>query len=259
MRGGKKIDEDTTAGLESREIPGRTPLYRQVKGAIVKRLLGGLWQPGQVLPNESKIAADFGVSQGTVRKALNELAAEGLVDRRQGVGTFVSAHDSERALFHFFRLREVGKTELSEVPVSVVHQQGQLTATPTHSRHLDVSAGDPLSWIRRLRYLSGHAAIVEDIVIPQMLFPGLHLTPGSAFSDELYVLYQKNYAVTVHKTREAVRASTATEDEAALLGMAAGAPIIEVDRIAVALDGARVEWRVTRCRGEGYYYKNDIG
>jgi GntR family transcriptional regulator len=110
-----------------------------------------------------------------------------------------------------------------------------------------------------LRYLSGNAAIVEDIVIPQALFPDLQLTPGSAFSDELYVLYQKTYAVTVHKTREAVRAGTASDAEAELLGIAAGAPMIEVDRIAVALDGSRVEWRVSRCRGAGYYYKNDIG
>lgn len=258
-RGGREIDEDATAGPDSQEIPGRTPLYRQVKGAIVKRLLGGVWQPGQVLPNEGKIAADFGVSQGTVRKALNELAAEGLVDRRQGVGTFVSAHDSERALFHFFRLREAGTTELRGVPVSVVCHQQPLTATAVHLDHLDVAAGDPLHWIRRLRYLSGNAAIVEDIVIPQALFPDLQLTPGSAFSDELYVLYQKTYAVTVHKTREAVRAGTASDAEAELLGIAAGAPMIEVDRIAVALDGSRVEWRVSRCRGAGYYYKNDIG
>lgn len=234
-------------------------MYRQVKTAIVKRMLNGRWKPGQVLPNEGRIAEEFGVSQGTVRKALNELAAEGLVDRRQGVGTFVSAHDRQHALFHFFRLRETGQTELRDVPVSVVRHQRSRTATAKHTKHLDVAAGEALHWIQRVRYLSGTPAIVEDIVVPQALFPSLRFKPGSEFAEELYVLYQRDYGITVHKTREAVRASQATATEAELLDIAEASPIIEVDRVAVALDGSRVEWRVTRCRGDRFYYKNDIG
>lgn len=222
-------------------------------------MLNGRWQPGQVLPNEGRIAAEFGVSQGTVRKALNELAAEGLVARRQGVGTFVSAHDRQRALFHFFRLRENGRTELEEPPVSVVQHQRSRTAGAKHTAHLDVAHGDALHWIRRVRYLSGTPAILEDITIPQALFPSLKLKPGSEFSDELYVLYQREYGVTIHKTREAVRAGAAGPIEAELLGIDEGTPMIEVDRTALALDGSRVEWRITRCRGDRFYYKNDIG
>ena len=83
---------------------GYRPLYRQVKELLMKRLSDGSWTPGQLLPSEPDIAADLGVSPGTVRKALDEMSAESLLVRRQGRGTFVARHDDERILFQFFRL-----------------------------------------------------------------------------------------------------------------------------------------------------------
>src|SRR5919202_6832930 len=91
--------------LDSRdaEIPlGYRPLYRQVRALLVRRLAEGVWQPGQLLPSEGQLAAELGVSQGTVRKALDALTAERLLVRRQGRGTFVAEH--EDGTFHFFRL-----------------------------------------------------------------------------------------------------------------------------------------------------------
>src|ERR671913_288944 len=83
---------------------GFRPLYRQAKDVLTRRIAEGAWQPGQILPSEFEIAADLGVSQGTVRKALDEMTAENLLVRRQGKGTFVARHDEERILFQFFRL-----------------------------------------------------------------------------------------------------------------------------------------------------------
>ena len=73
------------------------PLYAQVREHLVERIRSGEWKPGQLIPNEFEIAAEFGVSQGTARKAISELAAEGLVLRRQGRGTFVVEHTPAHA------------------------------------------------------------------------------------------------------------------------------------------------------------------
>src|SRR5919202_1506403 len=104
--------------LDSRdaEIPlGYRPLYRQVRALLVRRLAEGVWQPGQLLPSEGQLAAELGVSQGTVRKALDALTAERLLVRRQGRGTFVAEHDGERILFHFFKLMpDAGKPSFPE-------------------------------------------------------------------------------------------------------------------------------------------------
>src|SRR5215217_5897815 len=83
---------------------GFRPLYRQAKDVLTRRIAEGAWQPGQILPSEFEIAADLGVSQGTVRKALDEMTAENLLVRRQGRGTFVARHDDARILFQFFKL-----------------------------------------------------------------------------------------------------------------------------------------------------------
>jgi GntR family transcriptional regulator len=74
------------------------PLYLQVKSMLVRRLADGTWIPGASLPSEAMLAAEIGVSQGTVRKALDELASENLLVRRQGRGTFVAGHDETQNL-----------------------------------------------------------------------------------------------------------------------------------------------------------------
>ena len=84
--------------------PTFSPLYRQIKALITQRLEAGDWKPGEIIPSEIELAARYKVSQGTVRKAVDELAAENLLSRRQGKGTFVATHTEARAQFRFLRL-----------------------------------------------------------------------------------------------------------------------------------------------------------
>src|SRR5215203_5028435 len=93
-----------SSGIEAQKDLGFRPLYRQVRDVLVKRIADGVWHAGQLLPSEGEIALDLGVSQGTVRKALDEMTAQNLVVRRQGRGTFVAKHDDARILFQFFKL-----------------------------------------------------------------------------------------------------------------------------------------------------------
>ena len=84
--------------------PAFSPLYQQIKALIMRGLQGGEWKPGEAIPSELDMAARFRVSQVTVRKAIDELAAEKLLVRRQGKGTFVSTHAEEQVQYRFLRL-----------------------------------------------------------------------------------------------------------------------------------------------------------
>jgi GntR family transcriptional regulator len=84
--------------------PTFSPLYRQIKEFMIRSLEAGEWRPGDSIPSEGELAARFNVSQGTVRKAIDEMAAENLLVRRQGKGTFVASHDDPRSFFRFLRL-----------------------------------------------------------------------------------------------------------------------------------------------------------
>src|SRR5690349_15010608 len=82
------------------------PLYLQVKDLLVERLDAGHWRPGQAIPSELELSAQYRVSQGTVRKAIDALAADNLLVRRQGKGTFVATHTEEQSsMFRFLRIR----------------------------------------------------------------------------------------------------------------------------------------------------------
>ena len=77
-------------------IPSFHPLWQQIRALIVRDLESGAWKPGEAIPSELDLAARFGVSQGTVRRAIDALADDNLVVRRQGKGTFVATHTEER-------------------------------------------------------------------------------------------------------------------------------------------------------------------
>src|ERR1700752_2750531 len=94
--------------LAQADTPGYRPLHRQVYDVIVRRMAQGVWRAGDCLPSEQALARELGVSQGTVRKVLDALTAEKLLERRQGKGTFIAENTQERALFRFFRLAHPG-------------------------------------------------------------------------------------------------------------------------------------------------------
>src|SRR4030065_402393 len=99
--------------------PPFSPFYRQIKNLILQGLASGEWRPGEAIPSEAELAIRFNVSQGTVRKAIDEMAAENLVVRKQGKGTYVASHNDPRAFFRFLRVvpNEGGVSVPQSVPL----------------------------------------------------------------------------------------------------------------------------------------------
>ena len=132
----------------SHDAPTFSPLYRQIKALILQALEAGEWRPGQAIPSEQELASRFNVSQGTVRKAIDEMAADNLLVRKQGKGTYVASHNDPRAMFRFLRLVPMDGN-LSH-PQSVPLDCWRAKAGQEASRMLGIEPGAPIIIIRRL-------------------------------------------------------------------------------------------------------------
>lgn len=233
----------------------RQPLYQQVDNIIRQRLIDNIWEPGDALPSEMQLALELSVSQGTVRKALNDLVAENILYRRQGLGTFVSEHTERRALFFYFSI--VGNDGSRLLPESRILKLEEKVARPEEVNKLQLNAGEMVVQFRRIRYFRRVPTIIEIITLPLEQFPGFgtEIKPPN----NLFRFYQKEYGVTVAKAEERLRAVAAEPEEAALLEIEEGRPLLEVDRLAKMLDGRPVEWRVSHCDNTNYRYVAERG
>lgn len=225
------------------KAPGFSPLYRQVRILLVQRIAEGVWRPGDLIPSETQIAAELGVSQGTVRKALDEMTAENLLVRQQGRGTFVAQHDEARILFQFFKIAPDSGEPL--FPESATRACNIAAASEDEALRLDLAIATPVVRIARVRSLAAQVAISEYITVPAALFPDL--AQEAVLPNNLYAHFASRYGVTIGGGRERVKAVAAGAEDAALLGLTPGAPVLLIDRVATALDGAAVEWRRSYC------------
>jgi len=225
------------------ESPRYRPLYRQVYDFLVRQIAEGEWRPAEALPSEQALAERLRVSQGTVRKALDALAAENLIERRQGKGTFVAQHTQERALFRFFRLAEPGGERA--VPTSKDETVRRRPARAVELRKLHLAKGAQVVEIGRTRLVGGQPVALERIVLPLGLFPDIDRR--RPLPNALYSLFQHEYGVNIVSTEEELRADVAGREDCRRLKLRPGAPLLHIDRVAIALDGSRVEWRSSRC------------
>ncbi len=247
----RQMDHPESPGAIPADV-GFRPLYKQVKDVIVQQLVGGDWRPGDKLPSEFELAARYGVSQGTIRKALDELTAQNLLVRQQGRGTFVATHNPHRALFHFFHF--VGRDGSRQLPTSQVLASSVRRASRAEEEKLALRAGSNVIQIDRVREMGGRPAIVEWIIVSAKLFAGLAKVPIGEMPNTLYELYESDYGVMIYQAEERLSAVAADAREAKLLGIEPGHPLQEIDRLALSIDRRPIEWRVSHClTGEHRY------
>ncbi|MCB1511414.1 MAG: GntR family transcriptional regulator [Hyphomicrobiaceae bacterium] len=235
--------------------PDARPLYAQVRDALKQDIQEGAWKPGDMLPSEFELAAAYGVSQGTVRKALDALTREHVLVRRQGIGTFVSAHTPADVLFRFFQFRDTHGERV--IPESRPIRTSLGKATRAERDKLGLTEGATVIRHVRIRLSGGHPFIYETIVLPEAIFPGLGAE--TALPNTLYDKFQSDYGVTVATAHEQLATAAAAGRAAASLGVPAGTPLLRIDRRTVALDGRVIEWRLSLCHLDGLHYAVDVG
>ena len=232
------------------ETPGYRPLYRQVYDIVVAKVAKGTWRPGESLPSELNLAKELGVSQGTVRKVLDALTAEKLLERRQGKGTYIAENTQERSLFRFFRLSRPGGKRLT--PERAAESVKVRAARPIERSKLELDRADKVVEISRTRLIDASPAIHEIIVIPVKLFPGIE--KRGSLPNTLYSLYQTDFGINIVSAQEEVHAELATAEDQRRLQIDIGAPILVIDRVALSLQGRKVEWRLSRVKSQDLVY-----
>jgi GntR family transcriptional regulator len=233
-----------------------SPLYRQIRERLVASLQAGEWRPGEPIPSEVELAARFGVSQGTVRKAIDELAADNLLVRRQGRGTFVASHQESRAQFRFLRLRPNEGDAVQ--PTSRILECRRLRAPSEIARALELKPGDPVVMIRRLLEFDGVPTVLDEIWLPGTPFRGLTAERLKAYTGPLYGLLEAEFGTRMIRASERLRAIAAAPEQAEALGVPVGAPLLLVERVSSTYQDARVEVRRGYCVTSTHHYSNEL-
>ena len=237
--------------------PTFSPLYRQIKALLLESLRSGAWRPGEAIPSEMDLASRYKVSQGTVRKAIDELAAENLVFRRQGKGTFVATHGERQVRFRFLRLApdsgEPGAVERQLLDFR------RARASADVARMLELKAGDPMVMIKRLLIFGGDPVVLEEVWLPATLFKGLTAAAVSEHRGALYNLFETQFGTRMVRAEEKLKAAAADEASAVSLGVERGHPLLAVERVSYTYSDKPVEWRRGLYKTDRYFYKSELG
>ena len=223
-----------SAGLP---VPAFSPLYQQIKGLILQSLQTGEWKPGESIPSEMELAARFKVSQGTVRKAIDELAAENLVTRRQGKGTFVATHAEQHVQYRFLK---------------------RLRASAEVARALALRSGDAVLQVRRILSFSGVPTILEDIWLPGQAFKGLTAAQMANYPGPTYAMLELDFGVRMVRAEEKIRAVLPDGEQAERLHVSPATPLLSVERIAYTYNDVPMELRRGLYRTDTHHYHNEL-
>lgn len=242
------------------EAPAFSPLYQQIKQALLSSLQAGEWKPLQAIPSEMELAKRYGVSQGTVRKAIDELAAENLLVRRQGKGTFVASHDERQVQYRFLRLHpDTGTLASQGQAVRDILHCKRLRAPADMARLLGLNTGDGLLHIRRILAMAGTPTVLEDIWLSAGKFRGLSAESLQIYEGTMYALFEKQYGVYMVRAEEELRAVLPTEQQAELLDITPQTPVLQVERISFSYNDQPVEVRRALNRTDNHHYRNTLG
>jgi GntR family transcriptional regulator len=237
--------------------PTFKPLYLQVKGLLVASLEAGEWRPGEAIASEGELAARFGVSQGTARKAIDALAADNLVVRRQGKGTFVATHTEEKtSMFRFLRIRRSDGRD--EYPASRILDVRRSKASSDIGRHLDIKVGSPVIVLRRVLEFSGEPVVLDEIVLPAALFRGLTRAKLDAYRGSIYSFFETQFGVRIVRAQEKLGAIAADAQTAVVLHVRPGEPLLVVERVTFTYGNRPVEWRRGLCTTRRHFYVNEL-
>lgn len=238
-------------GLQPLDPGGAGPLYRQARRELQRAVESGRYGPGDALPSETEIAQALGVSIGTLRKAVDELVHEHVLVRRQGKGTFVALHNDARFMFQFFHVEpreefplqgELREREYPQVDC-VGFARGR--ADEAEAGALRIRPGDAVVRIDNRLSLAGRAVVHDRLVVAAHTFKGLNEKRFLERPGTIYSLYQTDHGITVLRACERARATAASRETARILGVATGAPVLEVHRVALTFGDKPVEYRIS--------------
>lgn len=252
--------DDTAADpVPARAAPSFSPLYQQIKALILRSLQAGEWKPGEAIPSELDLAARFRVSQGTVRKAIDELAAENLLVRRQGKGTFVATHSEQQVRYRFLKLvPDSGDRDEAGSAERTILECRRTRASAEVARALGLHTSDAVVQVRRVLSFGGEPTILEDLWLPGAAFKGLAAEQMANYQGPTYAMFEIEFGVRMVRAEEKLRAVAADGQQSELLNVPPGTPLLSVERIAYTYNDVPMELRRGLYRTDHRHYRNEL-
>ena len=253
------VPTDKGAALPAALTPAFSPLYQQIKTLILQSLQSGEWKPSTAIPSEMDLAVRYKVSQGTVRKAIDELASENLLVRRQGKGTFVATHAEQHVQYRFLRLLPDSGDLQSEGPAQrEIIDCKRVRASAEIAKLLAIRQGESVLQVRRVLSFANRPTILEDLWLPGTPFKGLTAERLRAYQGPMYALFETEFGVQMVRAVEKIRAVLPDEEQCSLLMTNTQTPLLSVERIAYTYNDVAMELRRGLYLTDTHFYQNSL-
>ena len=231
--------------------------YQEVKQKITEDLVRGRFPMGQALPAEKDLSKELDVSIGTLRKAVDELVAEGIVIRRQGKGTFVAEHDVKRLLYYFFHVVKHDADKKINPRVDLVSLVSA-TASKEEAEKLQIKEGTAVWRIINRLYLDDRCVMIDHITLDKKRFKNLTRTDFIQREGSIYQLYQMKYGQTIVRSSERLRAALAGKQYSEWLSLKPNSPVLVIRRVALGIQDEPLEWRVSTLNTTHHEYFSEL-
>ncbi len=252
-------DAPAAAAESPAAAPAFSPLYQQIKGLILQSLQASEWKPGESIPSEMELAARYRVSQGTVRKAIDELASGHLLIRKQGKGTFVATHAEHQVQYRFLKLvPDQGDLNTEGPAQREIIDCKRLRASAEIARALALRSGDTVLQVRRVLSFANVPTILEDLWLPGTPFKGLTAERLADYHGPMYALFETEFGVRMVRAQEKIRAVLPDKAQRELLQLPSNTPLLSVERIAYTYNDTPMELRRGFYRTDTHHYHNDL-
>ncbi|AVX89098.1 GntR family transcriptional regulator [Pseudomonas serboccidentalis] len=242
--------------MNSLSSDARLPLYQRLRDQLAEQIANNRWRPGEAIPTEAALSAEYQLSTGTVRKAIDALVSEGILERQQGRGTFIRRAQFQSSLFRFFRFQTVSGER--QVPESRILSIEPVAAPSAVAQALGLPADAPVIRIVRVRLLDVKPVLAEEIWLPRQRFQALLEIDLSREGPLLYPIYEEVCGQVVASAEETLTAESVNDVHARLLQVAVNSPVIVIERLARDYAGSPLEWRRSRGHAEHFRYSVDI-
>jgi GntR family transcriptional regulator len=234
----------------------RLPRYQQVRDELVALIAAHHWRPGEAIPTEQALAKQYDVAVGTVRKAVDLLVAEGLLERFQGRGTFVRRASFDSSLFRFFRFQT--RQGERRIPESRILRREVVEAPSAVAATLQIPNGSKVIQMSRLRLIDDVPMLAEEIWLPFDRFAAFMQLELEQIGDLLYPVYEAQCNQIIASATETLTVEAIGPLHARLLRIEPGTPAVVIERLAYGYDRQPLEWRRSRGPASEFIYQAEI-
>lgn len=223
------------------------PLYHQLKEILKDSIESGEWKPGDLIPSENELQQVYNISRNTVKKALDDLVQEGILNRIQGRGTFVSMPKIEQSLSGFYSFSKVLKSKGLDHRDIIISLEQKIVQSSIAKR-LKLPEKASVIKLTRLRCANNEPMILETSYIPLEIVP--EISKNKLDQVSLYDLMQSEYGIMVTKAKETFEPVLIKDYESSYLQVQEGSPALLLERVAFESNGRPVEFCRSIVRGD---------